>query len=383
MPTYHQMGHDSRNLLWEDANLRRSYSGAVLSPVNYDEGATSELIGSMEEMRADFDFILDPQLYYPRSKRGRLRTWSYFPDDVDTADVFSLTWWRRLNRNLASTANRLGVGGVCSPAIVPRTFGGDVYHALMADVASDLVRVVDDSSVDVYQTSIVGIDDLAEPKRALKIASLITKSDAKRVFLVFYADVEPRREIYDTDSLKGAMKLIYLLEQAGFSVLVGFTSSDVALWKFAGATSCATGKFFNLRRFTKSRFEELTGGGGQLPYWFEEAVFAYCRESDVLRLRKAGLLSGTSTRNPMSAQVLDSIDQGIAWLGLSWRHYLNWFADFEQRATGNPDIVKSILKDAEVMWDKLEDRNILMEERRNDGKWLRPWRRAIAEFKGF
>ena len=382
MPAYHQMGHDSRNLLW-DVNLLRSYRGAVLSPVNYDEGATSAIISLMEEKRDGFDFILDPQLYYPRSERGQLRTWSYFPDDVDTADVASLTWWRRINRDLAAVAKRLDVGGVCSPAVVPRAFGSDSYHALTADVASDLAQVLSDYDIDVYQTAIVGLDDLAQPKRAPKIASLITRSDARRVFLVFYSDVEPRREIDDTDSLKGAMKLVYLLEQAGFSVLVGFTSSDVALWKFAGATSCATGKFFNLRRFTKSRFEEPSGGGGQLPYWFEEAVFAYCRESDVLRLREAGMISSASTRNPMSVQVLGFIEKGSAWLRLSWRHYLSWFADFEQRAARNPDAVKKILKDAEAAWIELEDNDILMEEPRNDGRWLRPWRRAIAEFKRF
>jgi hypothetical protein len=45
------------------------------------------------------------------------------------------------------------------------------------------------------------------------------------------------------------------------------------LWKAAGATNCATGKFFNLRRFTISRFEEPdSSGGGQLGYWFEKAL---------------------------------------------------------------------------------------------------------------
>lgn len=35
MPAYHQMGHDSENLLW--APELGQYRGAILSPVNYDQ----------------------------------------------------------------------------------------------------------------------------------------------------------------------------------------------------------------------------------------------------------------------------------------------------------------------------------------------------------
>ena len=231
-----------------------------------------------------------------------------------------MSWWQTINQELAKTTQNIPISGICSPAIVPRTFINDDYYALMADVASDLVTATEGQKVKVYQTGIINPVDLALPKRAQKIASLITKSDASNVFLVFYCDIEPRRELSETESLKGAMKLINLLENAGFPVLVGFTSSDITLWKVAGATSCATGKFFNLRRFTKSRFEEPSGGGGQLPYWFEESIFAYCRESDVLRLRNAHMLSETSLRNPVADQILEYNDGDKALLALSLRH---------------------------------------------------------------
>ena len=35
MPAFHQMGHDSENLLW--AEELAQYRGAILSPVNYDQ----------------------------------------------------------------------------------------------------------------------------------------------------------------------------------------------------------------------------------------------------------------------------------------------------------------------------------------------------------
>ena len=61
---------------------------------------------------------------------------------------------------------------------------------------------------------------------------------------------------------------------------------------------------------------------------------------------------------------------------------MNWFADMEKRAA-DVALTTKTLSDAEAAWLKLEDANILMEEVRNNGSWLRPWRRAIAEFKAF
>lgn len=175
--------------------------------------------------------------------------------------------------------------------------------------------------------------------------------------------------------------LIFLLEQAGLEVLVGFSSTDMVLWKAAGATACATGKFFNLRRFTKSRFEEPAGGGGQLPYWIEESLFAYLRETDVLRVRDEGLISETSMRNPLRQPIFNAIDRGEAWLALSWRHYMWWFADFEGRMARGEADPRFLLQQPENNWLTLQDRDVLFEEPRNNGSWIRPWRQALADFR--
>jgi hypothetical protein len=154
---------------------------------------------------------------------------------------------------------------------------------------------------------------------------------------VVKSEVVPRQEIVDTDSLVGVMLFIRLLENNNLKVLVGFTSSDILLWKAAGATSCATGKFWNLRRFTPSRWDPNDGGGGQIAYWFEEALLAAVRETDVLRLIRdePSLFSDASNRNPFSKDILERLSQRkrIAWIGVGWRQYLYWFADVEERLT--------------------------------------------------
>ncbi len=148
-------------------------------------------------------------------------------------------------------------------------------------------------------------------------------------------------------------------------------------------TSCATGKFFNLRRFTKSRFEEPAGGGGQLPYWFEESLLAYVRETDIIRLRQENLISEASMRNPHTKAIFDILErgQGELWLALSWRHYMCWFADMERRISRGHVDVRALLQQVEQHWRLLEDRDVLLEEPRNDGSWVRPWRQAFSDFR--
>ena len=189
----------------------------------------------------------------------------------------------------------------------------------------------------------------------------------------------------EVEQLKGAMKLIALLETARMPVIVGFCSSDLVLWKAAGASHCATGKFFNLRRFTRARFDEPLQGGGQLPYWFEESLLAFVRESDILRIRPRGLIAQTLANNPFAVDIVRRLDdgQGVAWIALGWREYLYWFADFETRSTAGRLSITQVLRTAETNWRDLNDNDVLMEEVRNDGAWLRPWRRAVVEFGNF
>lgn len=378
MSVYHQMGHHSENLL--DKPELKTFAGALLSPTNYDKDEIAFQI-KKHSKKPSFEIIFDPQLYYPQSERGVLKDWPYFPAELDTADLSSSSWWDNLNDELIKTLGIIQPHAVCSPVAVPRAFSNS-YYVNTVCVADTLAEKCKSTGFNVLQTVLVNFDEIADLGKVFSIASIVSRSKLNRVYLVFVSDIEPRRELNDTESLKGAMRLIHELKIAGLEVLVGFCSSDLVLWKAAGATSCATGKFFNLRRFTKSRWEEPREGGGQLAYWFEEGLLAFLRESDIVRVQKESIISRTSLENPFCKQILENFKEapGTAWLGLSWQQYLYWFADVEARISKDTSIVKDLLKTADTNWAILEDKDVFMEERRNDGQWIRFWRRALAEY---
>jgi hypothetical protein len=378
MSVYHQMGHDSKNLLCVP-ELNR-FKGAIISPVNYSESDVVSQISLVRE-KPNFEMIFDPQMYYPKSKSDQLRLWDYFPNCADTNNIQSDQWWRRVVDKIALTCSRINPTAACSPAFAAKTYTNEYFKAVI-HVGNYFVNTFSGTKIKPIQTVVCGISDLSTSKRVLEIASIISQTKAMSIYLVIVNNVVPRRELNEIEELGGVMRLISLLEQAGLPVIVGFTSSDMVLWKAAGASACATGKFFNLRRFSGLRFEEPSGGGGQIPYWFEESLMAYLRESDVIRGRKAGILSEASQANPFGRNILELMDKnpGKPWLAISWRQYLYAFADLENRIDSKLVDVGKLLKDAESNWMILGDK-VLMEEKKNNGDWVRNWRRCLVEYQ--
>jgi hypothetical protein len=377
MSTYHQMGHDSQNLL----GAVDGFSGAILSPVNEVE---DDVIGMVKQHASDsFEFVFDPQLYFPRrGDKGKLSTWSYFPQDFETGDMTSPGWWDGVISGVVDAAARVGAKAVCSPATLSGATATNEYYEFMRNLADRTAEAATKNGLLALQTVAVKLPDLTSTERVMEIASIVSGAKTSGVYLLFLSDVKPREELRDVDELKGAMKLIRTLEDADIRVLVGCSSSDVVLWKAAGATSCATGKFANLRRFTAGRFSEQEDGGRQMAYWFEEPLLAFIRGSDIARLQTLGLAAAGN--NPFSAQILDQIakDPGKPWVGLGWRQYMWWFADVEKRLAASATNSVGLIRAAEKNWIRLEDAKppVFMEESRNDGEWLRPWLRASVEF---
>ena len=384
MGAYHQMGHHSENLIFE--TQLNGYAGAILSPVNY---AMTDVVVQVEDIRArkpEFDVVFDPQLYVPRRVRGELSGWPYFPAAIDTADMSDLDWWKDVVEKLVTTCSSFSPNAICSPAYLPQTFN-NAYHDQIIRIGASLASRLNGQRTRPVQTFVANLSELTDVARALEVASIASKSKTRSIYLILDTNLEPRREISNGDGLRGALILIGALSRAGFQVMVGFCSSDIVLWKAAGAASGATGKFFNLRRFTRSRWDEPSEGGQNLPYWFEEGLLAFIRDSDLIRLRADGKLSATSLVNPVANEIFQKLDarktlgageRPPAWVGSGWRQYMYWFGDVEARLAA-PGLSEALLTAAEAAWLALEDDGFLMEEARNDGKWIRLWRRALVE----
>lgn len=382
MGSYMQMGHHTENLVGKEG--LEDYTGVILSPVNREPTDLPRDVDQFRDAGAESVF-LDPQLYVPRSERGYLPQYPYFPTDFDSADLASRKWWTSVIKALTDYAKRLGVDAIASPAILPRSWDED-YYSLCSELAKLSTTGMGDNGVPVWQTVMLNLSEMGSANRPQRVTSVVSRGNPVGYYVVVVCDVEPRRELADYQGLAGVLHTVHLLESTGAPVLVAYSSSDMLLYKAAGATHCATGKFFNLRRFTRSRFDEPSEGGGQLAYWFEHSLLAFLRESDILLLRRRGrsnLLGNGHSSNIWAERILEAVtgEEREAWVALGWRHYLCWFCRTESDVEGNPTIIDRWLSDAEKAWVDLQDQDILLADPRNDGSWLRPWRQSISEYR--
>jgi len=375
MSAYHQMGHDSWNLIGEEA--LRSFKGLVLSPVNDGPAVVVEKLASLDPLRSQLDILLDPQFYKPGSDRGSLQEWAHIPRDFGTADVSDIGWWGERCRLLAAEAEQIGATSVASPAVIPRAFTPDYYDWVVncAELLAGATRA------SVLLTVIVRLSDISELGAVERIASILTRTQIDRIYLVLYDDVPPRSQRTDVEALAGALSLIRMLEKAGSRVIVAFSGLDMLLWKEAGATAVATGKFFNLRRFVPGRWEDPSEGGRVLPYWTDDELITWLREDDVRLLLRLGIIDGqrASGSNPYSQEILSALERrgGEAWVRWGWRQYLYWFNECEAALDAKKVSTRDILGRADRHWSEVERRGALLFERANNGEWIRAWLNAL------
>lgn len=379
MSAYHQMGDKSESMALEPELA--GFAGAILSPVNYAPAKMVEQCARFRAQLSKFDIIFDPQLYEPKTNRGKLPEWPYLPRDFDTADQSSLIWWQNIVDQMVLTVDVFKPDAICSPAPMPRAFD-DSYYDMIVTVGNNLYERLAGMSARPVLTALVGLTDLGRNERHLTVASILSKFKGEEIYLVL-SDIEiPRNERTDSGALEGAARLIRLLSSAGFKVIVGFTSSEMVLWKAAGAHAVATGKFFNLRRFTYGRWDgDASQGGRKMWYWFEPSLLAFLREADLRRFMGDFPISPSHQQNPYSQGMLEKLrdPEQERMLADSWRQFLFWFAQCEAEIGNDVSKVESMLVEASDAWSRVHDANLPFEEVRNSGEWIRAWSIAINE----
>lgn len=378
MGAYHQMGHDSWNLVGEKPLHR--FEGLILSPVNDSPDAVTQKLSQLRERKQNLDIILDPQFYEPRSARGHLIHWPHFSDDVDTVNLQDMNWWEKRSEALSSVASIIGANAICSPATIPRLYDDD-YYRWTVDCANITAKHASDRGLGILLTAIVRLPELAHKGRSETVASILTSTGIDRIYLVLSDDIPPRTQRTDVEGLAGAIKLIRLLENAGTRVLVAFSGLDMILWKAAGASGVASGKFFNLRRFVPGRFEEDGAEGGRVvPYWTDTRLITWLREDDIRLLDKNALIDRPDViANPYSERILEILDAGTGepWVRYGWRQYLYWFQETEAAISNDSKIAKMMLRNADSAWGNVNDSEIYLYDRQNTGDWIRPWLNAV------
>jgi hypothetical protein len=96
------------------------------------------------------------------------------------------------------------------------------------------------------------------------------------------------------------------------------------------------------------------------------------------------LLSPASNANPFTKLIFEFIPQNKAWVALGWRQFMYWFADIEERIRTKTTTVDDLIARGDANWGLIQQKPpVIMEERENNGQWIRQWLRSVVEFPNF
>jgi len=224
MASYLQFGHASWNLL-EEQDIG-SYSGLVLSPVNDGQRTFKRGWRGWANCVMSLSSSLTHRCTTQRSTKAR---WISGPTSQQTlqrpimptrgggasvvarllSKVLSLAWTWSAHRRF--------------PREPLRTY------SLMVEVADDTKRHADGHGMEMMLTAILSLRDLANPTRAMAIASILLRSSCERIYLTFLnEDVPPREPLRDGAGIPTAVHLISL-HSTEMRVHVAFVSHDLVL----------------------------------------------------------------------------------------------------------------------------------------------------------
>ena len=215
MSAYMQMGHNTENLVGIDD---APFKGIILSPVNRFPNELENDIKKFRE-KGEYDIIFDPQLYQPRSQREKLNDYSYFPQDIDTADLTSEKWWENLIKLLSDYIINLKIDKICTPAFLPNVYNNSYYenNSYLGQTTKEILK---DKGIDILQTIIVDANSLTDETNRMTWASIASNNDTDGYYLILVSDTEPRREIDNTEALYNTMCFINDLESTNKPVLI-------------------------------------------------------------------------------------------------------------------------------------------------------------------
>ena len=121
-----------------------------------------------------------------------------------------------------------------------------------------------------------------------------------------------------------------------------------------------------------------------MPYFTDGSLVTWLREPDLKILEGKGVFDrATAAPDQYSKTILEIVDSGEekAWVAIGWRQYLAWFARVEAEISANQSVAKAILKHADALWSKVEQDEIYLYDRSNNGSWIRPWLNALSKIK--
>ncbi|MBN2285260.1 MAG: hypothetical protein JXI43_02340 [Tissierellales bacterium] len=252
MDVYHQTGHNS---VWNiDSFIEdNAGSGLIFSPVN---DSAEKILNISEDVKKVSFF--DPQLYLPKSLKGKLSSFDYFPSNF--RKDFKTSDFNQEKQEIAQRCIDFQIANHFKYVVIPSRY----YEVLPSNFYEQFEDHLIEPFLFYYQslkspkkiilTIIVKQEQLMNDLNRDELLNWITGIEGiDGVYLIFENNFLSK-QIKDSAYLNNALILIHSLKTNELNVHIGYTNIEGILYSIAGPDSISMGSYENLRQFNVNRF---------------------------------------------------------------------------------------------------------------------------------
>jgi len=387
MEVYHQAGHNS---VWNIASMveDNAGSGIIFSPVN---DSAEKILGIDQGIRKNSFF--DPQLYLPKTLKGKLSSFDYFPANI--SKNFQTSDFDKEKHEIAKRCIDFQLSAqfkyLVIPAryydVIPSTFYEKFEDYLIEPFISYFQSC--NQNIDVLLTVIVKQEQLLNAQNRDELLNWLTGlSGIDGIYLIFENSFSTK-QIKDSAYLYNALIFIHILKSNGLKVHVGYTNIEGLIYSIAAADSISMGSYENLRQFGIKRFEdkEKKKMQGPNPRLYSRPLF---------QMIDYGYKDGIMTLYPNWQNIFEDsryrplmFKPEYNWHFSKSEPYKHYFLLFSSQVTSLPANVsvrlpylKKLFLQAETLFKEIENSGVHFDDDSN-GSHLPIWLTTINMFEKY
>lgn len=249
----HQVGHNSK---WNVDSFEKDDcgDGLILSPLHQAMGTVEKL---SFETRASS--IFDPQFYLPNSRKTKLLSYPFFPEQVDGG--FQTSTFVSHVSDVAKSCIEFQVAQGFRKVVIPTRYINQMYPSYFTQQNQFTVEAFmeEAGSRPLCLSVALTAPMIQDSDWRERVLNWITSfPDVDEVYIM-YEHERSTKQVQDARFLMDCMAFCSDIINTGLAVTLGYTNTEGLLYTAAGDLNITMGAFENTRIFSVDKFLESEG----------------------------------------------------------------------------------------------------------------------------
>ncbi len=276
----HQVGHNSK---WNVESFENDGcgDGLILSPLHQAMGTVEKL---PPETRAAS--IFDPQFYLPNSRKTKLLSYPFFPEQVDGG--FQTSTFVAHVPEVAKSCIDFQVEQGFRKVVVPTRYINQMYPSYFKQQNQFTVDAFMEhaGSRPLCLSVALTAPMIQDPEWREQVLNWITSFPEVDEVYIMYEHERSTKQVADAGFLVDCMAFCSDIMNTGLAVTLGYTNTEGLLYTAAGDLTITMGAFENTRIFSVDKFLESEGERrGPKARIYLPGLFNWVQFEDAKRIR--------------------------------------------------------------------------------------------------